>query len=145
MLPLFICHLLLQVSRAPMTFGLGCLDLFGHTTDSGTNVDLETDRGKLNPKLSSRRVSRGQCKAKQYHFPYITRPLRAIMSTPPTASGSRPRMGSTPGRQPIPVMTENWDEDFEFPTLALPKSRNTSETRVGSCESCGRLGRGWMG
>jgi hypothetical protein len=32
-----------------MTFGLGCLDLFGHAGESGTDVDLETDRGKLEP------------------------------------------------------------------------------------------------
>jgi hypothetical protein len=51
------------------------------------------------------------------------------MSTPPTASGSRPRTTSTPGRQPIPVMTENWDEDFEFPTLALPKSKKAETPR----------------
>jgi hypothetical protein len=34
-----------------MTFGLGCLDLFGHATDSGTDVDLGTDRGKPEPSV----------------------------------------------------------------------------------------------
>lgn len=55
------------------------------------------------------------------------------MSTP-VASGSRPRTGSTPGRQPIPIMTENWDEDFEFPTLALPKSKKAETPRKRASE-----------
>jgi hypothetical protein len=53
------------------------------------------------------------------------------MSTPPIASGSRPRKSSTPGRQPIPIMTENWDDDFEFPTLALPKRKSPTQPDIG--------------
>jgi len=35
------------ISRAPVTFGLGCLDLFGNTGESGTDDDLEGDCGKI--------------------------------------------------------------------------------------------------
>jgi hypothetical protein len=51
------------------------------------------------------------------------------MSSSPVASGSRSKMASTPGRQPVPTMTENWDEDFEFPTLALPKGKKAETPR----------------
>jgi hypothetical protein len=51
------------------------------------------------------------------------------MSSPPIASGSRPRPVSTPHRHTIPKSQEVWDEDFEFPTLALPKSKKVETPR----------------
>lgn len=57
------------------------------------------------------------------------------MSDLPVASGSRPRTTSTPGRQPVPIMTENWDEDFEFPTLALPKGKKAETPRKRESEA----------
>jgi hypothetical protein len=56
-------------------------------------------------------------------------PSGQTMSSSPVASGSRSKRASTPGRQPVPIMTENWDEDFEFPTLALPKGKKAETPR----------------
>jgi hypothetical protein len=49
--PFILILCLSYVSRAPVTFGLGCLDffLFGHAAESGTLVDLQLDRGKVRP------------------------------------------------------------------------------------------------